>query len=55
MTFNAHLEYLFHITCGECKFYWTYASMDKAFDITKKQYFCPNCGSKNVVKLEEEL
>ncbi len=55
MTFSAHLEYLFHITCGECKFYWTYASMNKTFDITKKQYICQNCGSKNDVKLEEEL
>ena len=55
MTFSAHLEYLFHLTCGDCKFYWTYASMDKLFDITKNQYNCPNCGSKSTVKLELEL
>ena len=55
MTFSAHLEYLFHLTCGDCKFYWTYASMDKLFDITKNQYNCPNCGCKSTVKLELEL
>ena len=33
MSFTAHLEYLFHITCSECKYYWTYAAMQKNFNI----------------------
>jgi hypothetical protein len=55
MTFMAHLEYLFHLTCEECKFYWTYASMEKSFDITKNQFNCPNCGCKGKVELQAEL
>ncbi len=55
MSFSAHLEYLFHITCSECQFYWTYASMEKRFDIEKKDFHCPNCGHKNPVKLEDEV
>ena len=55
MTFTAHLEYLFHLTCDECKFYWTYASMEKSFDITKNQFNCPNCGCKSKVELQAEL
>ena len=55
MSFSAHLEYLFHITCSECQFYWTYASMEKRFDIEKKDFYCPNCGRKNPVKLEDEV
>ena len=55
MTFTAHLEYLFHLTCEECKFYWTYASMEKSFDITKHQFNCPYCGCKSKVELQAEL
>ena len=55
MTFSAHLEYLFHITCDECKFYWTYAAMEKKFDITKRKYNCPNCGHKDTIKLNDEV
>ena len=55
MSFSAHLEYLFHITCSECQFYWTYASMEKRVDIEKKDLHCPNCGRKNPVKLEDEV
>ena len=55
MSFTAHLEYLFHITCSECKFYWTYASMTKNFDIERRDFHCPNCGQKNRIKLEGEL
>lgn len=55
MSFTAHVEYLFHITCSECKFYWTYASMQKNFDIEKNEFFCPNCGAKGKIALSEDL
>ena len=55
MSFSAHLEYLFHITCSECKFYWTYASMEKSFDIEKRNFYCPNCGQKNRINIEAEV
>ena len=55
MSFTAHVEYLFHITCSECKFYWTYASMQKYFDIEKNEFFCPNCGAKGKIALSEDL
>ena len=53
--FSAHLEYLFHITCTECGFYWTYAAMQKGFDIEKRAYSCPNCGAKGKIALEDEV
>ena len=55
MSFSAHLEYLFHITCSDCKFYWTYASMEKNFHIEKKVFYCPNCGQKNRINIEAEV
>lgn len=55
MSFSAHLEYLFHITCSECKFYWTYAAMQKNFNIEKRTYHCPNCGHKGKIKLQDEI
>ena len=55
VNFTAHVEYLFHITCKECKFYWTYASMQKNFDIEKRSYTCPNCGEKGKIELADEV
>ncbi len=55
MVFIGHLEYIFHITCDNCKFYWTYATMSKSFDIEKRSYYCPNCGSKNKIQLQDEV
>ncbi|MEM6276397.1 MAG: hypothetical protein AAF714_05565 [Pseudomonadota bacterium] len=53
--FSAHREYLFHITCRECGFYWTYASMESGFDIEKRGYSCPNCGHKGRIELQDEV
>ena len=55
MAFTAQLEYLFHITCDSCKYYWTYASMTKSFNIEKKSYHCPNCGEKSKIILQDEI
>ena len=55
MSFSAHLEYLFHITCSDCKFYWTYASMEKNFHIEEKVFYCPNCGQQNRINMEAEV
>ena len=53
MTFRAHLEYIHHITCDKCKHYWTYATMDPKFDISRGEWFCPLCGTKGAVHLED--
>ncbi|MEE2943990.1 MAG: hypothetical protein VX444_02345 [Pseudomonadota bacterium] len=55
MSFTAHVEYLFHITCTSCHYYWTYASMEKNFDIERRPLFCPLCGEKGKVKLQDEV
>ncbi len=55
MGFVAHLEYIFHITCSNCNYYWTYASMEKSFTIEKKSYYCPNCGEKGKIVLQNEI
>jgi Zn finger protein HypA/HybF involved in hydrogenase expression len=55
MTFVGHLEYIFHITCSECKFYWTYATMEKSYNIEKREYYCPNCGIKKYIILQNEI
>ena len=55
MSFYAHIEYLFHITCSDCKFYWTYASMEKNFITKKRDFHSPNCGQKNRIRLEDDI
>ena len=55
MTFSAHLEYIFHITWQSCKCYFTYAVMQKKFRMDRGEWFCPRCGQKGSVKVEEEV
>jgi Zn finger protein HypA/HybF involved in hydrogenase expression len=42
--FTHHKEIIWHITCDQCKFYWTYATMEEQFKITVLQLVCPQCG-----------
>lgn len=55
MSFTAHLEYIFHITCVNCKCYFTYAVMQKNFKIDRGHWYCPKCGQKGNVKVHEEI
>ena len=53
MAFRSHLEYINHITCQDCNYYWTYATMDPKFQISRGEWFCPNCGSRGAVYPED--
>ena len=55
MSFTAHLEYIFHITCSNCKFYFTYAVMQKKFKIDRGNWYCPKCGLNGQIKLQDEV
>ena len=52
--FTAHLEYIYHITCSQCKAYFTYATMNEKECIDRGHWYCPRCGVKGSVKVEEE-
>ncbi len=54
LMFKAHLEYIYHITCSQCKAYFTYATMNDKECIDRGHWFCPRCGVKGSVKVEEE-
>ena len=53
MSFKAHLEYIYHITCNHCKGYFTYAVMQKKFKIDRGKYWCPKCGQSGKIELQE--
>ena len=53
MTFRSHLEYINHITCSDCKHYWTHSTMDPNFQISSGEWFCPNCESRGMVESED--
>ena len=53
--FTAHVEYIYHITCKQCKCYFTYAVMQKNFKIDKTKWYCPTCGTQGTIKIEEEI
>lgn len=55
MNFSYQIEYIYHLTCKNCKFYWTYATMEQNFKIEKLNFFCPNCGVKGISIHEKEL
>ena len=51
--FNAQKEIIWHITCSVCKFYWTYATMEDKYDITRGHFYCPGCGAKSSIKVDK--
>ena len=55
MTFSAHIEYIYHITCNVCKSYFTYATMNKRECVDRGHWYCPRCGQKGSVKVEDEV
>lgn len=46
---RAHRETIWHLTCGSCRYYWTYPTMEAAEDIAGKPLHCPLCGTKSAV------
>lgn len=50
---RAQKEIIWHLTCNNCKFYWTMATMDDKFCINRGEYYCPCCGSKQRAKEDE--
>ena len=51
--FKSHLEFINHITCSSCKHYWTFATMEPKFEISRGEWFCPNCGQRGAVHQED--
>lgn len=52
---RASKEVIWHLTCGECHYYWTYPTMQLGEDITKKSFHCPLCGTKSQVAVDDSL
>lgn len=42
--FSLSREIIWHITCGECGFYWTYPTMQPDENLTGRTWHCPLCG-----------
>jgi len=49
---RASMEIIWHLTCGECSFYWTYPTMNVHESIDARPMHCPLCGAKSPVKTE---
>jgi len=41
--FRAQKEILWHLTCTECKFYFTYPTMEEKYQIDRGTWTCPKC------------
>lgn len=48
---RASKEIIWHLTCGECGYYWTFPTMQTNQDITKLEFHCPLCGQKSHIEL----
>lgn len=45
-------ELLYHMNCGECQNWWSYAT-DSKWDMTDKKMHCPHCGAERKLKVKE--
>ena len=50
--FKAVKETIWHLTCGKCKNWFTYATMEK-MKIERYTFHCPHCGHKGSCELEK--
>lgn len=51
--FRSQKEIIHHITCTKCKYYFTFPTMSVRYDIERGQLYCPNCGEKGSVKIDD--
>ena len=49
---RATRETIWHLTCGNCRYYWTYPTMDAGEDVVGKALHCPLCGKRAEVAEE---
>ena len=40
-------ETIWHMSCGNCNYYWTVPTMNPADDPTRRAWHCPLCGVKS--------
>jgi predicted RNA-binding Zn-ribbon protein involved in translation (DUF1610 family) len=48
--FSLSREIIWHITCGQCGFYWTYPTMQTDEKLTDRKWHCPLCGKSGEAK-----
>jgi rRNA maturation endonuclease Nob1 len=44
--FNAVKEIIWHLTCTNCKGWFTFATMEENYCIDRTTFHCPHCGNK---------
>jgi len=44
--FNAVKEIIWHLTCTQCKGWFTFATMEDKYCIERTTFHCPHCGKK---------
>lgn len=49
MTIRAIKEIIWHLTCNNCKYTWSYPTMEDKFCIERGNMHCPQCGRKETV------
>lgn len=54
-TITASKEVIWHLTCGECHYYWTYPTMQMAEDVEGKVFYCPLCGVQSKVSVDDSV
>jgi len=47
------MEIIWHMTCGECGYYWTYPTMNIKENPDSKSMHCPLCGTRSFIKTED--
>ncbi len=44
-------EIIWHLTCGNCHFYWTIPTMSEDQDISNREWSCPLCAQKSYIEM----
>lgn len=52
--FKAVKEIIWHLTCGKCNNWFTYATMEDKMCIDRYNFHCPHCGTKGNCTIDDK-
>ena len=48
-------EIIWHMSCGQCGYYWTVPTMREEDNPTRRAWTCPLCATKSTAERADEL
>ena len=48
-------ERIYHFSCGNCKNWWSYATLEDSYDWKSRRMTCPHCNHHSTIRPNPEM